>query len=74
LTGLGQLFSSYFDMPQDSQQGFTVRKNAFSSFLKAILERRSQQVATWLKDNMASFLKDPEAINIQVRWPFYRAV
>lgn len=66
VTGLQQHFSSLFDLPQDSQQSFAVRKGAFCAFLKAILERRSQHVALWLSENMATFLEDPEALTIQV--------
>jgi hypothetical protein len=66
-TDLQKHFSSFFDLPQDSQQSFAVRKGAFCAFLKAILERRSQHVAQWLSENMAAFLDDPEALAIQVR-------
>jgi len=63
---LQELFGILFDLQQDSQQSFAVRKNAFSAFLAAILEMRGQHVALWLSENMAAFLEDPEALTIQV--------
>ena len=42
---------------------------AFRAFLRAVVERRSQHVALWLNENMASFPDDPEALAVQVLAP-----
>ena len=66
LAQLQHTFSQHFSLPCQTQLEANVRHRAFQAFLKAVVERRCQHVELWLKENMASFLEDAEALTVQV--------
>ena len=65
-TVLKNTFKAAFNLTSDVLQNISNWHGAVRSLDKAIMERRGHHIEIWLKENMAAFLEDPEAVAIQV--------